>query len=397
MDTLRGAIRPAVLATGLVLLVVAASWNPVVAPRLARFPLDLDQTTRYEGTFTVHVDPATLVPLGEPVELPLELERHVHTRPEESGADVVVVREDVSYRIGGTEQEELHQYVVDRRSMENLDDPRSYAFGPANVVDRAGTYRVNLPLGVEDDGAYRIWENEPGAGFPMAGLSRRTRAHGLALVEMEEVFDAPVAPYYLDELRKQGFATEIGVGALLEGVAADGTDVEGALGGLPPSQGAIVAEARSATLPLHFSRTNDGHALVEPRTGSIVELLVSDEAILARVDLEPLRPLREALARNAGDPRVAALAGALDDVASAPPSPVYDLHYRQTPASAGEVAALTRDQLDQLDLLERWIPLAVAGAGLALVVAGAVAVRRTGTAGAERRGVRSRAARSGRR
>jgi hypothetical protein len=373
---LRGAIGPTLLVTGVVLLVVAGLWRPLAVPWLARFPVDLDQTTRYEGTFTVHVDPSTQVPLGSPVELPLELERHIHTRPDESGADTVVVREDVTYRLGGTEQQEVHQYVMDRRSMENRDDPRSYAFDPANVVDRAGTYRVNLPLGVEDDGRYRIWENEPGQAFPMEGLARGARRQGLSLVEMEEVFEAPVADHYRDELRKQGFAIEIGFDVLAQRLAARGTDVDGALAALPASEGAVVAEARTATLPLRFSRTNDGHALVEPRTGSIVELLVSDEGIDAAVDLAPLAPLRDALARNAGEPTVAALADSLEELASAPPAAVYDLHYRQTTESVSEVAALTRDQVHQLDWLERWIPMIVAGVGLVLVAVGAVVLGR---------------------
>jgi hypothetical protein len=152
--------------------------------------------------------------------------------------------------------------------------------------------------------------------------------------------------------------------------------VDGALAALPASEGVVVAEARTATLPLRFSRTNDGHALVEPRTGSIVELLVSDEGIDAAVDLAPLAPLRDALARNAGEPTVAALADSLGELASAPPAAVYDLHYRQTTESVSEVAALTRDQVHQLDWLERWIPMIVAGVGLVLVAVGAVVLRR---------------------
>ena len=37
-------------------------------------------------------------------------------------------------------------------------------------------------------------------------------------------------------------------------------------------------------VPLRFVRDNDGHALVEPRTGEIVDLVYSDEAIRAAPD-----------------------------------------------------------------------------------------------------------------
>ena len=36
-------------------------------PVLVRFPVDLDQTTRYEGTFALYVDQATGAPLPAPV------------------------------------------------------------------------------------------------------------------------------------------------------------------------------------------------------------------------------------------------------------------------------------------------------------------------------------------
>jgi hypothetical protein len=51
-------------------------------------------------------------------------------------------------------------------------------------------------------------------------------------------------------------------------------------------------------LPLQFFRDNDRHALVERRTGSIVELVYSAEAITATPGLAPLRELRDALGRT---------------------------------------------------------------------------------------------------
>jgi hypothetical protein len=55
---------------------------------------------------------------------------------------------------------------------------------------------------------------------------------------------------------------------------------------------------------LQCFRDNDGHALVERRTGSIVELVYSAEAITATPDLAPLLELRDALGR-ASSPEVA--------------------------------------------------------------------------------------------
>ncbi len=369
----RRAIRPVLLGAGATLLLAAALWRPVAVPLLVKFPTDLDQTARYEGTFTLYVEPGTEATIQSPIDLPLELERRIRTVPEESGARTVVVQELVTFRIGGTEQRETHQYVMDRRSMANRDDPRSFAYDPANVVDRSGTYRVNLPLGTTQDGRYEIWENEPGQAFPMEGLDRRVEQDGLSLVEMEEVFDdVPVAPYYEDELRKQGFALEITFGELTRRLEAAGVDVDGALAALPESDTATVADVRTHSLPLRFFRYNDGRALVEPRTGTIVDLLVSDEGIAASVDVEPLAPLRQALARNTANPAIAALAHALDDVESASPTRVYHLHYGQTAASVREVADLTADQVSMLDWITSRVPLILAAAGLAVLMVSAV-------------------------
>lgn len=372
---MKGGLAGRVLvAVGASLLVAALAWRPVVAPMLVKFPTDLDQTTRYDGTFTVYVDQATGAPLAEPVRLPLEIDRRIRTRPELSGADTVVVQELVDFRVAGTDQRERHQYVMDRRSMQNQDDPRSYSYDRDHVVDRAGTYRVNLPLGVDDDRGYRIWENEPGAGFTMAGDPSQPRVarHGLSLVALSEVFeDAPVTERYREELRRQGFPLAISFDTLvtrLDGV--DRAGVDAALAALPPSEQATVAAARSARLPLDFYRFNDGHALVEPRTGAIVDLVVSDEGISATVDLRPLDDLREALAAYRGPGSdAAALASALDEREVAGPERVYLLHYRQTPESVAEIADLTRGEVEKLDWAERYVPLILAGLGL--VVAGA--------------------------
>lgn len=369
-------MRRFVVAAGLVLVVAALAWGPVAVPLLVRFPTDLDQTTRYRGTFTLYVDQATGVPLAAPLELPLEIERRIRAVPDESGAQTVVVQELVRFRVAGTESREAHQYVMDRRTMQNRDDPRSWSYDAGHVVDRDGTYRVNLPLGTERGGRYRIWENEPGRGFLMVGDPEvgTVERHGLRLVGMAEVFgDVPVTRRYLPELRGQGFALSLRFAALEELLAADGVDVDAGLSALPPTEAGTVRRARAARLPLRFYRYNDGHALVEPRTGAIVDLVVSDEGISATVDLSGLGRLRAALGRSR-DQRAASLARALDDLAAASPRRLYLLHYGQTPTSVAEVAALTRGELRKLDWAEHHVPLLLALAGLVLLSGGALAV-----------------------
>lgn len=371
-------MRRVLTVMGVVLLAAAALWRPVAVPVLVKFPTDLDQTTRYAGTFTVYVDQTTGAPLDAPVTLPLELERRIRTDPGQSGAHTVVVQELVTFRVAGTVQHETHQYVMDRRTMANRDDPRSWSYDSANVVDRAGTFRVNLPLGVDPGRRYPIWENEPGDSFTMTGNPDQPRVdrHGLSLVALAEVFgDVPVSERYRDELRAQGFALRQPFEALAAQLTEQGVDVEAALttvAAASPAGADAVAAARTTRVPLRFFRFNDGHALVEPRTGAIVDLVVSDEGISATVDISPLADLRVALADASADPAVAALAAALDRLDEAPPTRVYLLHYGQTRASVAEVAALTRDELRQLDWAERYVPALLAATGAALLAVGVV-------------------------
>lgn len=372
-------MRRVPLVLGAVLVVAALVWGAVAVPVLVRFPVDLDQTTRYEGTFTLYVDQATGAPLAAPMRLPLEIERRILTVPEQSGAETVVVQELVLFRVAGADQREIHQYVMDRRSMQNQDDPRSYAYAPANVVDRAGTYRVNLALGTDGERSYPIWENEPADAFAMVGDPEHPRVHrhGLSLIGLAEVFeDVPVAAPYRGELRRQGMPLSLTFDALSARLAADGVDVEAGLAALGGPARETVAAARAQRLPLRFFRYNDGHALVEPRTGAIVDLLVSDEGISATVDLALLEDLRAALDQRSDDPDAARMARALDDIEAEDPTRVYHLHYGQTPESVAEIAALTGGELRKLDWAERWIPLLLGGLGLLLLAGGTLAVIR---------------------
>ena len=357
-------------AIGVVLLIVAALWRPVAVPQLVKFPSHLDETTRYSGTFTLHVDPATGQPLADPMTSPLEIDRRVRTLPG-GGAHTAVLEEAVTYRVAGTTQRERHHYVIDRRSMQNRHDGRSWSFSPEHRVNQVGTYRVTLPLGASAEGRYRIWENEPGRSFWMVRDPARSRAHqhGLSLIGLQEVWrGAPVASYYRAELRKQGFATELTFPQLAAMVAAGGVDVENALGALSPADAPVAAAARDVRLPLHFFRNNDGHALVEPRTGAIVDLVFSDEAITATLDLAPLRELRDALGRASPSPAVTALVDALDAIDRAPPASVYSLRYEQTAASVAEATRRTKNELRKLDLVDQYVPWGLVALSVVVLV-----------------------------
>jgi hypothetical protein len=74
--------------------VAALLWPGFAVPRLVKYPTDLDVTLRYQGVFTLFVDPTTAAPLTTPRQVRLDIERHIRSLGDESGASRVVVAGD---------------------------------------------------------------------------------------------------------------------------------------------------------------------------------------------------------------------------------------------------------------------------------------------------------------
>ena len=89
------------LSVGVVLVAAAVIWRSFAVPALVKFPTDVDQNPRYEGTFVLFVDPATAAPLDEPTTAGLAVNRHIEALPAESGAHDVVVRETITFEVEG--------------------------------------------------------------------------------------------------------------------------------------------------------------------------------------------------------------------------------------------------------------------------------------------------------
>ena len=159
--------------SGVMLMTAAALWRSLAVPALVRFPTDVDQHPRYEGTFTLFVDPATALPLDTPSTAALSIDRSVQGVPGESTGERVLVRETIAYAFEGSGPvEQIHQYVMDRRTGANVDDPAAWAFEPSNQLDRSGAYWVAMPRSLR----------RRGAGHHVQGRDRhdvRGPSHGL--------------------------------------------------------------------------------------------------------------------------------------------------------------------------------------------------------------------------
>ena len=376
--------RPA-LAIALVLALATAAWLVVAVPALVKYPTDLDVAPRYEGTFTVFVDPATAFPLEQPVELPLTVDRRIEAVPDESGGSTVLVQETITQQAGGMiDATQTNVYVMDRSTLRNVRDDRAYAFDPANTVDRSGAYRLNLPFDTDPDGTYEVYKNEIGGTYRMAPdtATPTTETEGLALRNFAATLpEAPMDPAYFEQLNQiVPLPTVLTFEQLRPHLRAAGIDVDAVLAALSPvissEDLATLAAATSQPVALDYVVSFDGRASVEPTTGAEV-VVGAREAVGARPDLASADDLRAVLARYPEVPEAAAAIESLDSLLAGPPVSLFEYEYEQTAASVADIAAEVRSMRQQVRLARVWVPAALAvGALLALAVGAALALRR---------------------
>jgi hypothetical protein len=367
-----------------VLLVATVGWITAGRWALARYPSDFTITLEYAGTVVQHVDATTGKQISPPARIPLQITRHLSVP--RSSFDEVTVNEEIRTRLGPTEKIEFHSYALDRRSMELDDGNTSWAYTNTNKVNREGTYRINLPMGIDADSNASIWNNETGQRYTLDGKGVAYEAAGLDLLRFQGHLDAtPLTAAARDHLGLPATAT---VQQLAPQLAAAGLDLAKVQAGLAailsPQELVAISPALSAPVPLSYTFAFNGAIGVEPDTGGIVQLSDVQESIAVKPDLSGFTALQPVLARHASQPVVQEITAALSRIAVAPASPVLDVTYAQTPGSVEVATAKASDMKDQLRLVNTAMPWALALTTLLclLLTAGAwLSTRRTSTGG----------------
>jgi hypothetical protein len=361
---------------GALLLLSAGLWRSVAADALVRFPTDVDLHPRYEGTLTTFVDPATSAPLAAPLVVDLAVDRSVQAIADESTDDTVLVREAIRFSVDGADpSEQIHQFVMDRRSNANVADQRAWAFQPSNVLDRSGAYWVALPMGSEGDTAVAMFKDEIGTTFEAAGAGVTEEVAGLRLVAYDaSATNAPVTPAYLDALAATvALPGSLTFEQLKPSLVAAGVPVDDALAALvrlatPEDLQSLVAST-SQPIALEYVDSFSGRTFIEPDTGAVVDVRSVVERVGVRPAPEALPPLLAILERYRSDPAVDEAVVRLEALATEP-MPVFEYRYAQVPSSVDEIATWVGDQRDRMVLAERTIPLVLAVAGGLLLLVG---------------------------
>lgn len=370
--------RSALVAAGL-LGGGAIAWSAFAVPALVKYPTDLDVSPRYSGTFTAFVD-LSMAPLDEPLELPLTVDRRIEALDDESGSARVVVRETIDQQAGDLiDTTQTNVYVMDRSTVENLDDERAYSFEQGNVVDRSGTYRLNLPFDTSRDETYEIYKNEVAGTYELVpdGDDATTVIEGLELSNFEATMEeTPLSDAYLDQLDEVVPLPEsVTLDELAPHLLARGIDVERLTAALTPvltpEDATALADFAAEPIELNYVLSFVGDAAVEPVTGAEIRVTVT-ETVGARPGLGGLPALQDVLARYPQVPEAAAAADALDDLAADPTVPLFEYSYEQTPASVADVADEARDLRGQVLLARLWVPIGLVAAALLTLAVGAL-------------------------
>lgn len=381
------------IGVGVGLLVIALLWLVFAVPALVRYPLDIDATPIYEGKFTLFVDANTFAPLDTPQVLPLKVTRHIDALGSKSSYSKVVVSEKIDFDAGGQfSQKQDNQYVMDRRSMKNVQSDNAYAFTSDNVVDRSPAFRLNFPLDTDANGEYLIYKNETASTYTAAPdpVEPKLEVDGLHLVAFAASSKpTPISPAYIALLSQSvPLPKTLTITQLTPLLLQAGIDVPATLTALQPvitpEDLTTLTKLASQPIALQYLDTFSGGDAVEPTTGAIVVVRNVVETVSATAAPEASKPIIDVLTRYPQVPEAKAALEGLNALATNP-IPLFRNEFSQTDASIKDIAGQVKDQKDKIELAKKTVPTVlvvlgvVAGvAGLALLFVGARRARRSG-------------------
>jgi hypothetical protein len=359
----------------IVLAIVAVFVLPAVA---VKYPGgSLNKTAHAKGTFTLFIDPATAGQLKTPQNLPLTIDRNLNVI--ETSGSRAVVQENDREQIGSLKPQDLQQrYILDRKSLKDVSDDRSWAYTPSTKVDRSPAYAINLPFDA-GKGPYQVWKNETGTSYPFTKTGEVTRA-GVKLYRYYGTMTGQKAQdYYIKQLASQGIPqslTPAQAAAQLKSLGADPALLETAV--LPVLATADRQAAESIlqqNVPLTYTIDVQTTFLVEPNTGAIVGLDRILQTLKASPDIQGIGRIQTILNKPqyASNAIVKTAATTIDKLVKNPPtSKVYTIDYAQTPESVEDLAKFAQSRADKIMLAEVWIPVIIGGVGVIVLLVGLV-------------------------
>jgi hypothetical protein len=272
-----------------------------------------------------------------------------------------------------------NRYVMDRKSAVNVSDARSYAFAPANKVNRAGDYRLAFGFDVPEGQPITLYSNDTNSTYTAVPDRRQptVTVHGNRAL----VYDVTQRPHTLSPVYKAGLERAAGLPAtttleqLGSGLERVGVSLSAVVAALPRADQLRIARLQGKAIPLVYEESLKAKAAIEPKTGTLANLFDERATVTVRPDPKALAPLGVILGRNQDIPVVRSSLPKLR-AASTQAQPVFALDYRQTPASVADTGDEISAASAQLGVVKLWLPLILFGLGLGLVALGARRARR---------------------
>jgi len=365
------------LGVGVVVLLAAALWTPIAAPALVKFPTNTNLRLVYKGSLVTYFNAKTGMTLATPVVTKLTVDRHLQALPAESSSSRVLVKETLAIHAGALTVPETNVYAFNRRTMKPVSDPRAYTFLPGNVPSRLGSYYVTLPMGLSRSTVLPIWKPESATTYllhPLATTSSATpsKLDGLGVMWFSGTLPmTPAARYESAALASRGFPTFLApaeVKAMLAAYGVSEAKLGSALGPvLTHSQALTLLSVLSKPVALQYYIFGSGLLAAEPNTGTIVELRNIIDGVAARPNPAPMRTVISILDKHLSVPGVRAAVATMSRIASAPPVPVYELRYTETPASIAATVKVANSQISKMNVATLYIPIGLGVLGLILV------------------------------
>jgi hypothetical protein len=349
-------------------LVILAGWQRVIMPSLVKVPGGINRVNHYTGMVDVFVDPTTGSSLTVPQSSAMTIDRVTRSVPDSTGATTTALRETDTIKALGQIQDQTSVFVLDRSTVRNVFDDRAVAFG-SNAVDRKGAYFPNLPFGVDNKRTYPIWNNEAGTPYLMHrdGDPATTKVHGLTVLRMTGTLSTtPVASYYQQELSKLGLPLQLTPAQLQAQIEATGVKASDVLDGLTrvlsADEMATVLGTFASPMPLQYSTSLTGDALIEQSTGIVISTH-SVKSFFVAPDPSSIRPVKTILDKHSDDAFVKIVNDNLTALL-ATPKRAFTLDYRTDPASVASMASYAGTQRSKVRLAKLLLP-----AGLLLLSA----------------------------
>lgn len=364
---------------GVLLVVGALLWVAVAEPALVKYPTDVNANPKYTGTFSLYLNPADATPFDTPLTAPLTVDRVLKGSPASSSSSLAVVDETLTIKAGSlVNSTQQNRYVMDRSTLENVSDPRAYAFNPENTVDRAGSYRVHLPFGVPLDKGYAIYDNEIASTYSLKtsdALAGTYDSNGLTLTRFSGGdSNRPISAAYLAELKKAApLPDSMTLDQMKPLLKSKGIDVDAMLASLLPSLSpedtATLAGLASQPIPLQYVMSFAGTMGVERTTGSEVDLSRDMQTVGVRPAQASVDSLTAVLDKYPQVPAAASASTTIKALAS-DPIPVFKYEFGQTPASVAAIAKDVKSQRTMIVAVQKWIPWSLGIIGIVMLLIG---------------------------